>query len=221
MPRRILAIWFLLLSSVPAFQARGNADNAASALGFVSRIQSHRNVAVVTSLSGSFPLNTRIRFLDEQGNLCATGIVRSSYSDLSYIDLETGSADRLKKGFVACSPDMEGDAKVLCRFSMNLPLIFDRGEMVGQALPPNSIVIQFRDSRMKPVFFRHYLHDFGCRTCHHHDLSTPCRQCHPTVNETAGVGTNPVRFAYCVWEKCIGCHRDLADATDACARCHR
>lgn len=221
MAMRFLVLLVPVLLSVPASSATADADNAAKAIGFVCRVQTHRNVAVVTSLSGLFPLDSPIRFVDEEGNLCATGIVRSSYPDLSYIDLQTGSADVLKKGFVAYSPAAEEEAKILCQYSMNLPLLIDRGGRAGHTLPPNTIVINYIASRMKPVYFRHYIHDFGCKTCHHHDLDTPCRQCHPTGEVAAGPGAHPVGFGDCVREKCIGCHRDYEGASADCAWCHK
>lgn len=221
MTMRFLVLLVPILVSVPPLPLAAGADNAAQAIGFVCRVQTRRNVAVVTSLSGIFPLGGPIRFLDDEGNLCATGIVRSAYPDLSYIDLETGSADRLKAGFVAYSPAAEEEAKILCRYSMNLPLIIGKEGKDGHTLPPNTIVINCIASRMEPVFFRHSLHDFGCKTCHHHDLDTPCRQCHPTAETAMGIGMNPVGFGDCVREKCIGCHRDYEGASSDCAWCHK
>jgi len=221
MAARFLVLLVPFLFSVSGSSGAAGADNAVQAIGFVCRVQTHRNVAVVTSLSGIFPLDSPIRFLDEEGNLCATGIVRSSYPDLSYVVLDTGSAEDLKKGFVAHSPGAEEEAKILCQYSMNLPMILDKEGKAGHNLPPNTIVINYIASRMKPVFFRHYLHDFGCRTCHHHDLDTPCRRCHPTAENATGLGTNPVGFGDCIRTKCIGCHRDYEGASADCVWCHK
>lgn len=221
MTKRFLVLLVSFGFLLPAPPVMADADNAAQAIGFVCRVQTQRNVAVVTSLSGMFPLDTPIRFLDEEGNLCATGIVRSAYPDLSYIDLVTGSAECLKQGFVAYSPAAEEEAKILCRYSMNLPLIIGRDGKSGHSLPPNTIVINYIASRMKPVFFHHYLHDFGCKTCHHHDLDTPCTRCHPTGEAKAVAGRKSVSFGDCVREKCIGCHRDYEGASADCVWCQK
>lgn len=90
MVKRLLVLLAALLLSASLPPGSGEAGDIAPAMGFVCRVLPARNVAVVTSLTGLFPPDSRIRFLDDEGNICATGIVRSSYPDLSYIALDNG-----------------------------------------------------------------------------------------------------------------------------------
>jgi hypothetical protein len=221
MAKRFLGLLVTVLLSVPVPCGSGDADNAAQAMGFVCRILTDQNVAVVTPLAGSFIPDSPIRFLDDKGNTCATGIVRSSYPDLSYVALDNGSVDCLKKGFVAFAGPIEEKAKVLCKYSLNLPLVIGKDGKPGHSIPPNAIVINYIEQTMKPVSFRHYAHDIGCRTCHHKDLDTPCRQCHPTSEEAKRPGANRVDFGDCVRERCIGCHKGHEGKSSDCAWCHK
>lgn len=221
MVKRLLVLLAAVLWSASLSPGSGKAGDIAPALGFVCRVLSAPNVAVVASLTGLFPPDSRIRFLDDEGNVCATGIVRSSYPDLSYIALDNGSVDSLKKGFVAFSPSLEEQARVLCKYSLNLPMMTDRNGRPWHALPPNTIVINYVENAMKPVSFHHYAHDFGCRACHHRDLDTPCRQCHPTLEEMRRLAPGKVGFAECIREKCIGCHKGHEGKSSECAWCHK
>lgn len=221
MAKRALVLLLTILLSVPVPCGGGEEDNAARAMGFVCRVLTDQNVAVVTSLAGAFPPEGRIRFMDDRGNTCATGIVRSSYPDLAYVALDNGSVDCLKTGFLAYSPSLEEQAKVMCGYSMNLPLVIGKNGKPGHRIPPNAIVINYIEQTMKPVAFRHYAHDIGCKTCHHKDLDTPCRQCHPTSEEAKRLGANRVDFGDCVRERCIGCHKGHEGKSSDCAWCHR
>jgi hypothetical protein len=221
MAKRLLVplVAIILLTPVPC--GSGEADNAAQAMGFVCRILSDQNVAVVSPLGAAFSPESRIRFLDEQGNTCATGVVRSAYPDLAYVALDNGSVDRLQNGFIAFAGPIEEQAKFLCGFSRNLPMVVGKNGQPGHRIPPNAIVINYIEQTMKPVSFRHYAHDFGCKTCHHRDLETPCRQCHPVKEEMRIPGGNQVAFGDCMRMKCIGCHKGHEGKSADCAWCHK
>ena len=221
MERRFPVLLVTILLSVPVPCGSGDDGNAGQAMGFVCRVLTDRNVAVVTSLAGAFPMETRIRFMDDKGNTCAEGVVRSSYPDLAYVALDNGSVDCLKKGFLAFSPSLEEQAKVMCGYSMNLPMVIGKSGQPGHRIPPNAIVINYIEQTMRPVSFRHYAHDIGCRTCHHKDLDTPCRQCHSVDEDMRKTGSNKVAFGDCVRMKCIGCHRGHEGKSSECAWCHK
>jgi len=209
----------LLLTPLPC--GSGDADNAAQAMGFVCRVISDRNVAVISPLSGAFSLDSRVRFLDEKGTLCATGIVRSSYPDLAYVALDNGSVECLHAGFMAYTGPLEEQAKFLCGYSRNLPMVVGKDGQPGHRIPPNVIVINYIENSMRPVHFRHQAHDIGCRTCHHRDPDTPCSKCHPTAEEMKRLGGNRVGFGDCVREKCIGCHKGHEGKSADCVWCHK
>lgn len=221
MAKRILVLLAAIMWAFPVPCGSGEADNSAQAMGFVCRVLSDQNVAVISPLGGTFTTDNRIRFLDEQGNTCATGVVRSAYPDLAYVALDNGSVECLRKGFIAFTGPLEEQAKYLCGFSRNLPVVVGKNGRSGHRIPPNAIVINYIEQTMKPVSFRHYVHDFGCRTCHHRDLDTPCRKCHPVNEEARRAGGNQVAFGDCVRMKCVGCHKDHEGESADCSWCHK
>ena len=131
MGKRSLALLFAFFLFVPASSPGGDPDSAGPGWGFVCRILPSQNTAVVTPLSGMFVPDGRIFFLDEKGERHGSGIVRSVYPDLAYVTIESGSADALKKGFIASSPKGEGEARMLCGFSLNLPYVIEKGGNQG------------------------------------------------------------------------------------------
>lgn len=215
MASRFLPCLVALLLAVPAPGAGEAPDNAATALGYVCRVLSARGEAVVAPLAGSFSVDSRLRFYDDTGQPCATGVVRSAYSDLAYVTLETGSVECLKKGFLVSSGEAEGAVRLLCQYSMNLPMVIERGTRPGHAIPKNVIVLNYSETMLAPVYFRHYEHDLGCRKCHHQDLDTPCKSCHPLKD--GGRTTLPE----CMRKRCAGCHLSHEGKSSECVWCHR
>ncbi len=215
MANRFLSLLVVLLFAIPAPCEGEGPDNAATALGYVCRVLSARGEAVVAPLAGAFSADSRLRFFDETGQLCATGIVRSAYSDLAYVSLESGSAECLKKGFLVSSGDSEEAVRALCQFSMNLPMVIERGTRQGHRIPPNVIVLNYSETMLAPVFFRHYEHDLGCRKCHHQDLDTPCKSCHPLKDGGRTV------LSECVRKRCMNCHRGHTGKSADCVWCHK
>lgn len=206
---------FTILLVAPGISFAGETHPEALTYGFVCRVVSSRSLAVISPLKGVFSLDSRVLFHDEEGTVCATGVVRSAYKDLAYVAVDNGSVEDLKRGFVASSADSE-EVQMICRYAMNLPLVIEKGVRPGHVVPPNVIVINYVEKTMSPVFFRHYAHDLGCRTCHHKDLDTPCRNCHP-VREDAG----KVTFEECVRHRCVGCHEKHEGKSAECAWCHQ
>ena len=215
MGKRSLVLLVAILSFLPASGTGEGPDNAASGYGFVCRILSAQGTAVVTPLSGMFVPDSEILFLDEKGERCGSGVVSSVYPDLAYVTIESGSADALKKGFIASSPKREGEAKMLCGYSMNLPFVIEKGGPRGHRLPPNVIVLNTGENVVKPIYFRHYTHDLGCRKCHHKDLDRACKDCHP-VKATGEQDT----LGECFRDRCMGCHKGQAGRSADCAWCH-
>ncbi|HEY5995692.1 MAG TPA: hypothetical protein VIU29_01660 [Candidatus Deferrimicrobiaceae bacterium] len=217
MPKPLLVLFLgAILAAVPVPSAAAPPDNAAPAYGFVCRIVSSGAVAVITPIQGAFAPDHRIRFYDDNGAVCATGIVRSAYPDLVYVAVEGGTVDFLHKGFIASSDNMTADVRMICGFSMNLPMVIEKGAGSGHRVPPNVIVLNYVENAMKPVYFRHYAHDLGCRTCHHEDLDTPCKSCH-----LEGLVAKKVSFGECVREKCMGCHKAHEGKSAECVWCHK
>jgi len=216
MAKRLLRFSLVVLLALPALRTSGAEDNAASALGFVCRVVSAQNVAVVTPLSGAFVPDSPIRFYDDNGALCGTGIVRSAYADMAYVFLETGSAECLKKGFIASSPQLEKEAKAMCRYSMNLPMVIEKGGPMSHNLPPNTLVLRYGGEPGTSVLFHHYAHDLGCRACHHKDLDTRCNECHPLQGRK-----DKTSLAECLREKCMGCHKGHEGKSADCTWCHK
>jgi hypothetical protein len=216
MGKRSLVFLFAILLVLPATSPGEGPDNAASGWGFVCRVLSTQGTAVVSPLSGMFVPDSRILFLDERGERCASGIVRSVYPDLAYITLESGSAESLKKGFIASSPKGEGEARMLCGYSLNLPYVIEKGGTEGHRLPPNVLVLNYSENAVKPVYFSHYAHDLGCRKCHHKDLDRACKDCHPLTP----TGTRET-LGDCLRDRCMGCHKDHEGKSADCAWCHR
>jgi hypothetical protein len=216
MGKRSLALFFAFFLFVPASSPGGDPDSAGPGWGFVCRVLPSQNTAVVTPLSGMFVPDGRIFFLDEKGERRGSGIVRSVYPDLAYVTLESGSADALKKGFIASSPKGEGEARMLCGFSLNLPYVIEKGGNQGHRIPPNVIILNYDDNAVKPVYFRHYSHDIGCRKCHHKDLDRACKDCHPLVP----TGTQET-LGECLRDRCMGCHKEHDGKSAECAWCHK
>jgi len=216
MGKRALVLLVAILSFIPSSSPGEGPDNAASGWGFVCRVLPAQGTAVVTPLSGIFVPDSRIFFLDEKGERCGSGIVRSVYPDLAYVTIESGSAETLKKGFIASSPKGEGEARMLCGFSLNLPYVIEKGGNRGHTLPPNVVVLNTNENTAKPVYFRHYSHDIGCRKCHHKDLDRACKDCHP-LNPT---GTQEA-LGDCLRDRCMGCHKGHDGKSSDCAWCHK
>ncbi len=215
MAKLLVALLFEILLAVPGVAFAEDADRESLAYGFVCRIVSSRSLAVVTPLQGMFSPGTHVRFHDEKGNVCAKGVVRSTYPDLAYVAVESGDLEILNRGFVVSTADSE-EIRGICRYSMNIPMVIEKGVRPGHVIPPNVIVINYIEKAMRPVYFRHYAHDLGCRTCHHKDLDTPCKSCHPVEEEM-----DKVSFADCVREKCMRCHEKQAGKTAECVWCHK
>lgn len=217
MERRSLVFLVAILMFLPGTSPGDGPDNAASGWGYVCRVLSTQGMAVVTPLSGIFEQDSRIFFLDEKGERCGSGIVRSVYPDLAYITIESGSAEALKKGFIASSPKVEGEARMVCGYSMNFPFLIEKGGGRGHILPPNVLVLNYNENAVKPVYFRHYTHDLGCRKCHHKDLDSACKDCHPpTPTETMGE-----TLADCLRDRCMGCHKGHDGKSSDCVWCHK
>lgn len=216
MGKRFLVLLVVILSFIPASGAGEGPDNAATGYGFVCRVLTTQGTAVVTPLSGIFVPDTRIFFLDEKGERCGSGVVTSVYPDLAYVSVESGSADALKKGFIASSPKGEGEARMLCGFSLNLPYVIEKGGTRGHALPPNVVVLNYNENAVKPVYFRHYSHNLGCQKCHHKDLDRSCKDCHP-LSPTESQET----LGDCLRDRCMGCHKGHEGVSSDCTWCHK
>jgi len=216
MARRCLGLLVAILLAVPVTAPGGETDNASSALGFVCRVVTAGNVAVVTTLSGAFVPQSRIRFYDDKGEQCATGVVRNTHTDLAYIALDSGSVECLKKGFVAYSGEQEEKAKAICRFSLNIPMFIEKAGRGSHTIPANVIVISAGDNGAGAIYFRHYVHDMECRKCHHHEIRKSCRECHP-----AEQGVVPLNYRECLRDRCMGCHKGREASSEECVWCHR
>ena len=221
MVKRLLPFSLAILLVLTALRTHGAEDNAASALGFVCRIVPAQNIAVITPLSGVFAPDSRIRFYDDNGVTCGTGVVRSAYPDMVYISFETGSVECLKKGFIASSPLREEEAKAICQYSMNIPMVVEKGGTEGHTLPPNTIVLRYGGDPGTSVHFRHYAHDLGCRSCHHKDLDTRCNVCHPLQEGKFQEGKDQASIAECLRQKCMGCHKSHEGKSADCTWCHK
>ena len=215
MAKSLLIPLCVILLAAPGISPAGDTDNEALTYGFVCRIVSSRSLAVITPLQGVFSLGSRVLFHDDTGAICATGVVSSTYPDLAYVAVDNGAMEILSRGFIASSADSE-EIRVICRYSMNIPMVIEKGVRPGHVVPPNVVVINYIENTMRPVYFRHYAHDLGCRTCHHKDLDTPCKSCHPVRN-----GDDKVPFADCVRQRCMGCHEGHRGKSAECVWCHR
>jgi hypothetical protein len=215
MARATSVVLCSLLLAVPFSGFGEGADVETNASGFICRTISDRSVAVVTPLTGFFVPGAQIRFFDDSGRLCGTGTVRSSYTDLAYVAVDNCPIEDLKKGFIASAGSADNEAKMLCGFSMNLPMVVEKGEGGGHNVPPNVLRIKYNDNSTKPVWFRHYRHDMACRTCHHRQLDAPCKSCHPTKRGS------DMKAGNCIKEICTGCHKEHKDKTSDCAWCHK
>lgn len=216
MAKAPLVVLCALLLATAALAPAGDTDNASSAYGFVCRLIPGSSLAVVTPLHEMFSPGSRVRFYDDRGEVCATGVVRSSYRDLAYVAVEGRSMERLRKGFIVSSPESSEEARMFCPFSRNIPLVIEKGVRAGHAVPPNVIVIRFRKDRVRPVYFRHYVHEMGCRSCHHRELDTPCRSCHPAEEGAEA----KISFGECARQKCMGCHEGHKEKSEECVWCH-
>lgn len=214
MARIAIVVVCLFLLALPVAGAGDPGDNEIRASGFVCRTISVRSVAVVTPLTGVFIPGAQIRFFDDTGNVCGTGTVRSAYSDLAYVAVDNVSVEALKKGFIAAAGSGDNEAKMLCGYSMNLPMVIEKGKEGGHTVPPNVVRIKYHDDSTKPVWFRHFKHDMECRTCHHRVLDAKCDSCHPIARRTG----NPEK---CLREICTGCHKEHEDKTSECGWCHK
>jgi hypothetical protein len=215
MARYLTALFCVILLSLPASSIGEEADNAATGNGFICRTISDGSVAVVSPLTGAFTPGSRIRFFDDTGQVCGTGTVKSAYSDLAYVAVDNCSPDTLKKGFIASAGEGDNEARMLCGFSMNLPMLLEKGGGEAHAVPPNVLRIKYNDNATKPVWFRHYKHDMACVKCHHRGLDTPCKACHPTKKG------KDQKAGGCIKEICTGCHIEHKDKTSECGWCHK
>lgn len=215
MGKRSLVLLVAILLAFPASSPGEETDVAESGWGFVCRVLSTQNTGVVTPLSGIFVPDSRIFFLDEKGERCGSGVVRSVYPDLAYITLDGGTAEVLKKGFIASTPGGEREAKMLCRFSLNIPFVMEQGGTPGHKVPPNVIVLNYVDNAVRPVYFRHYSHDLVCRNCHHREPDRPCKECHP--QKPSGIRE---ALGECLRDRCLGCHKGHEGKSAGCAWCH-
>ncbi|HWS16015.1 MAG TPA: cytochrome c3 family protein [Candidatus Methylomirabilis sp.] len=215
MEKRSLVLLVAILLTIPASSPGEEPNGVEAGWGFVCRVLSSQNTGVVTPLSGIFAPDSRIFFLDEKGERCGSGIVRSVYPDLAYITLEGGTAESLKKGFIASTPKGEGEARLLCGFSLNIPFVMEKGGNQGHKVPPNVIVLNYVDNAVRPVYFRHYSHDLGCRKCHHKELDRPCKDCHPLkpTGKQEALGD-------CLRDRCQGCHKGHEGMSAGCVWCH-
>lgn len=226
MNRRLAILLGTFLLAVPELPIAGeearlsdnitiNVLDESVAYGFVCRVLETQEKVVITPLVGKFVPDREIRFYDDKGNFCCAGVVKSSYPDMAYVAIEPGKVELLKKGFMASFGGREEDVRVMCSYSMNFPLIIDNGTLRGHVVPPNVIVLNYIENAMKPVYFRHYAHNIGCRTCHHRDLDTPCSACHD-----GGISVK-VTFEECVRGRCWGCHKTKDGASADCVWCHK
>ena len=134
--------------------------------------------------------------------------------NLAYVAVDNCPIDRLKKGFIASAGDSDNEAKMLCGYSMNLPMVVGQENEGGHNVPPNVLRIKYNDNSTKPVYFRHFKHDMACRTCHHRSLDAPCKSCHP-------LGKTGESIERCVRDICTGCHKEHKDKTSQCGWCHK
>jgi hypothetical protein len=217
MPRVAVVAACLFLMLLPV-SVNGEPPGAppADASGFICRTIPDRSIAVVSPLTGGFAKGMSIRFFDDTGALCGTGIVQSAYSDLAYVAIDNCPVERLKKGFIASAGSGDNEAKMLCGFSMNLPMVIERGKEGGHSVPPNVVRIKYNDNSTKPVYFRHFKHDMACVTCHHREIDTPCKSCHPVKR-----GKEELKTDSCLREICTSCHKEHKDRTSECAWCHK
>ncbi len=209
----VLCLFLLLALPVPGVGE--GPDNAARASGFICRTITDQSIAVVSPLTGSFLPGSQIRFFDDAGKICGTGVVKSAYFDLAYVAVDNVSMDQLRKGFIASAGSGDNEAKLLCGFSLNLPMVVGTAKEGGHNVPANVLRIKYNDNSTKPVWFRHYKHDMECRTCHHRELDAPCKSCHPVKRD------KELNAGSCIKEICTGCHKEHKDKTSDCAWCHK
>lgn len=214
---RIPTILFLslALSFVPANGASTEDDNAARAGGFVCRTVSDQSLAVVMPFSGIFIPGAVITFHDEQGKVCASGTVKSSYPDLAYVEVDNAATDCLKKGFIATAGPPDNTVKLLCGYSMNFQMVLEKGGSAGHKVPPNVISLRHGKSSTSPVAFHHYEHSMECWKCHHRSIDEPCKSCHPRKADKVD------SVAACIREICTACHKEQGERTAKCTWCHK
>lgn len=210
MIRKIVSIALLLAINLLLVSYDKSEQQFSEAYGVVIRILPKQGRAVLFPVGGELTPRAEIKFYDDNGIYCVSGIVLSSYSDIAYVKVEEKDIGKLKRGFQAAIEGKEEYITFLSEYGLNLVWLMNSGYESGHLLPPNDISLDYLKRNASEVIFHHYLHKYSCDTCHHSHhkaTDTPCRSCHLSETAKKYIARDISSFDELVKIKCLECHK--------------